>query len=290
MYFSSNGHVGMGGQDVFISRKDETGAWQKPVNMGYPLNTFSDEYGLIVNSKGELGMFASDRDLSKKRDVFTLQIPKQFKPTYVNYVKGIVYDVDSKEELNANFELSDLATNKMVAQTKSITNSGEYLVCLPVDKEYGLYIYKDGYLFQSENFSLKGNENKIKPYEINVPLQTLQVGRKVILNNVFFDFESSLLLEKSKNELLKVRDFLNKYQQVSFEIQGHADSIGTEEYNQKLSESRAREVYKYLIENGIPESRLLYRGFGYNVPLNKNNTSMGRAMNRRVELLITKIE
>lgn len=289
LYFSSDGHVGMGGQDIFISRRGKNGRWETPENLGYPLNTYSDEYGLIVNAKGAIGMFASDRDGARKRDIFSFEMPAQFRPVYVSYVKGVVYDSDSKKELRADFELSDLSTDEIVAQSKSMSGSGEYLVCLPINKDYGLNISKDGYLFHSENFTLLGNETDVKPFEVNIPLQTIKVGRKVVLNNIFFDFDSFVLQEKSKTELKKLIEFLIKYPKVSIEVSGHTDNVGTEEYNVTLSKKRAEVVYLYLIDNGIPAERLSFEGYGYSEPAKENKTIEDRAKNRRTEFKIIKI-
>lgn len=289
LYFSSDGHVGMGQQDIFVARKKPDGSWGKPENLGYPLNTYKDEYGLIVNARGSIGMFASDREGAQKRDIFTFDMPKEFKPQFVSYVKGVVYDSDSKERIRADFELSDLETEEIVAKSKSIEGSGEYLVCLPVNKDYGLNISKDGYLFHSENFTLIGDETDVEPFEIDIPLQTIKVGRKVILNNIFFKFDSYVLLPKSKTELGKLVEFMTKYPKISIEISGHTDNIGTKEYNLQLSEKRAEVVYKYLIEKGITADRMEYKGYGYEEPSADNTTEEGRQKNRRTEFKIIKI-
>lgn len=290
LYFSSDGHVGMGGQDIFISRRNREGKWGKPVNLGYPINTYSDEYGLIVNSKGVLGMFATDRPGTKKRDIFSFEMPLKFRPAQVSYVSGVIYDKESQQKIRADLELSDLETDKVVVQSKSFEGTGEYLVCLQVGKDYALYISKDGYLFHSENLTVPEQNDNSKPYEINIPLQTIQEGRKVVLNNIFFKFDSYELEDKSKTELKRLIDFMKKYPNVYFEISGHTDNMGTEKYNKELSDKRAEVVWRYLIEMGINSHRISHKGYGYSQPATDNNSEASRAKNRRTEFKITKTE
>lgn len=289
LYFSSNGHIGMGKQDVFISRKID-GEWGNPQNLGYPINTHNDEYGFVVNSGGTTAYFSSDRILESQRDIYSFVMPQELRPHVVNYVKGVVFDPQSKKHIKADLELSDLETSLIVAQTKSIEGTGEYLVCLPVDRDYGLNISKDGYLFHSENFSLKGQKDISDPFLLNIELQTIKVGGKEILRNIFYETDSYLLKATSRFELNKLIDFMNNNPKVHVEIGGHTDNVGGEEHNQVLSENRARVVYEYLINKGVNKSKLTYRGYSYKEPVATNENVKGRAQNRRTEFKIVKIE
>lgn len=290
LYFASDGHAGLGNQDIFISRKNASGQWSKPVNLGYPINTYNDEYGLIVTPQGETAIYASDRTKETGRDLYTFELYEDIRPLKVSFVKGVVVDSDSKEELKADFELSDLETAEVVVKTNSIAGAGEYLVCLPVNKDYGLNVSKKGYLFHSENFSLKNSKDPTKPYEINIALQTIQVGRKEVLRNIFFETDSYELKKQSQAELMRLVRFMKENPEVRIEIGGHTDNVGTEQYNQELSELRAKAVYDYLLSNGLSPERLGYKGYSYSQPYTSNETSTGRAQNRRTEFKIIEID
>jgi len=289
LYFSSNGHSGLGQQDLFISRLNENGRWGKPQNLGYPINTFNDETGLFVSREGNNAFYASDRNEATGKDLYTFELPDDVRPVKVNIVKGVVVDSKSNIKLKADFELSDLETSEIIAKTSSITGAGEYLVCLPINKDYGLNVSKKGYLFHSENFSLKNTQDVSKPYEINISLQTIEVGKKEVLRNIFFETDSYELRKLSMYELNKLIKFLNENPEVKIEIGGHTDNVGTEKYNKELSEKRAKAVYDYLLQNDINSNRLSYKGYSYSQPYTTNETSKGRAKNRRTEFKIIEI-
>ena len=159
---------------------------------------------------------------------------------------------------------------------------------LPLGKEYAFNVSKEGYLFYSANFELKEKTDIIDPYILDIKLKKIKVGGFVVLRNVFYETASYELLPESKVELQKLIDFLNLNPTLVIEIAGHTDNIGSQEYNQKLSEARAREVFKYLVNHGINSSRLTYTGYGFSEPMSTNETPDGRALNRRTEFRVVK--
>jgi len=161
-------------------------------------------------------------------------------------------------------------------------------MCLPLGKEYAFNVSKEGYLFYSDNFQLKEKKEIIDPYILEIKMKKIKVGGAVILRNIFFTTGSFDLLPESKVELQKLIEFLNLNKTVFIEIEGHTDNIGNEDMNQKLSESRAKEVYKYLINKGIDTNRMKYKGYGLSQPVSSNETPEGRALNRRTEFMIIK--
>ena len=186
LYFSSNGHPGMGGLDIFMSKKDENGEWGTPVNLGYPINTFNDENSLLVNANGDIAYFASDREGGYgSLDLYQFELPENVKPEKVNYLKGKVYDAVTKKPVDARFELIDLKTGEVVVESYADEATGEYLVSLPINREYALNASKDGYLFFSENFLLTQGTD-MKPFQKDVPLQKIELDKTVVLKNVFF--------------------------------------------------------------------------------------------------------
>ncbi|MDY0143036.1 MAG: OmpA family protein [Bacteroidales bacterium] len=289
LYFASNGLPGMGDFDLYYSRLDDNGNWQTPVNIGYPINTKGEERSLIVNAKGDIAMFASSttkRDL----DIYYFKIPEEAKPVAVTYVKGYVYDIKTNKRLVAQCEMLDLENGEIIAEMVSEEGTGEYMVCLPIDKDYAFNVSKDGYLFYSENFSLTNLKNPEEPYIINIPLKPIEDGITVVLKNIFFEFNSFDLLPESYTELKKVIDYMNSNPKMKIEIGGHTDNVGTKEYNKDLSQNRARSVYNYLISKSIDANRLSFKGYDYSVPIADNDTEEGRAKNRRTEFKVISIK
>jgi outer membrane protein OmpA-like peptidoglycan-associated protein/tetratricopeptide (TPR) repeat protein len=287
LYFSSRGHPGMGGLDLFYSRKDLNGKWKKPANLGYPINTFADEIVLVVNANGDLAYFSSDKFGGKgKQDIYAFKLYLGARPEKTTYMKGIVFDKITKMKLEASFELIDLATGKVVVKALSDPRSGEFLLALPADKDYALNVSKEGYLFYSEHFELKGESSKAHPYIRNIPLQVIRIGETVVLKNIFFDTDKYDLKEESRAELGKLITFMNANKGIRIELSGHTDNQGSADHNMVLSQNRAKAVYDYLVSHGIPADRLTYKGYGLTRPIDTNDTEQGRANNRRTEFRI----
>jgi outer membrane protein OmpA-like peptidoglycan-associated protein len=288
LYFSSNGHPGMGGMDIFMSKPDSTGDWGKPVNLGYPINTSGDDNCLSISSDGTTAFFASDREGGYGGlDIYSFELYEEVRPEKVNYMKGVVFDAETREKLRARFELIDLKTGKVAVESHSNPGNGEFLVCLPGNTNYALNVSRDGYLFFSENFSLTGNNPSSDPFLKDVPLHRIRTGEKVVMKNIFFETDKYDLLPESLVELGKLAGFLKKNPDIRIEISGHTDNVGTPAYNQTLSENRARAVYDYLVRAGLDPGRLAYKGLGLSQPIDTNDTEQGRANNRRTEFRIT---
>jgi outer membrane protein OmpA-like peptidoglycan-associated protein len=174
----------------------------------------------------------------------------------------------------------------MVARSFSDPVNGEFLLVLPSDKDYGLNVSKDGYLFYSENFSLKGMHGIDKPFIKNIALKPVKVGEAIVLRNIFFDTDKYILKPESLTELQKLLELMKKNPSIKVELGGHTDNAGTATHNLELSKNRAKTVYDYLLMNGIPEGRLSYQGYGLTRPIESNDTEQGRASNRRTEFRV----
>ena len=161
------------------------------------------------------------------------------------------------------------------------------MVSLPVDKDYAFNASREGYLFFSGNFSLKGL-NDLEEHVMEVPMEKIKPGSKMILNNIFFETASFQLRDHSTIELDKLAEFLLLNRTTRIEIGGHTDNVGGIEENQILSENRAMEVVEYLIDNGIETYRLVAKGYGESDPISDNDTEKGRAQNRRTEFMVIK--
>ncbi len=286
LYFSSNGHPGMGDLDFFVSRRQPDGTWGEPQNLGYPINTKGQEFSLIVAPDGKTGFFASTTIAGGfgELDLYSFELPEESRAIEIAYIRGKVINQKTREPIAAKIEFSDLATGEVVLQEQS-GRDGNYFTVLPGNSDYALSIQKQGFLFYSKNFSL-ATQSAEKAFILNVELVPIEVGKKVKLENVFFDFDSYELDEKSYAELQTVQNFLDENPSVKIAIEGHTDNQGTAAYNKTLSNNRAKAVYQYLVDAGVEAGRLSYQGYGDTQPVATNDTEEGRALNRRTEIKI----
>jgi outer membrane protein OmpA-like peptidoglycan-associated protein len=215
-------------------------------------------------------------------------LPGKVRPNLVNYVKGLVFDKQSHELLDAKIEIINLKDGKIIYDDVTDQETGEFLATMTSGKSFGLNVSKDGYLFYSQNFT-PDMSLYTKPFRIEVPLQKIEPGRLVVLNNIFFESNKFDLLAESKTELQQLIRFMNENPTVSIEIGGHTDNIGDDQSNLELSENRAKMVYNYLITNKINDKKISFKGYGEGLPLNDNLTEENRKNNRRTEFkIITK--
>lgn len=289
LYFSSEGHPGMGSADLFYATRDEYGIWSTPKNLGYPINTKDREISLSVSANGTTAYFSSDRGKAVgDLDIYSFELPSSVQAESVTWVNAIVTDAKTKLPLKANVQLINIATGQVVATSTSDQQNGEFLVVLPSGNDYALYVQREGYLFHSENFSLT-ELLPIAPYLIKVALQPISAGEMITLKNIFFETASDAILNVSEPELNKVVDLMKKNPNMKIKINGHTDNIGTEADNLKLSNSRGLSVKNYFIANGIDASRITYQGYGESKPIDNNTSESGRANNRRTEIEIVSI-
>lgn len=288
LYFASNGRVGMGGYDLYYSTLQADGTWSEPVNMGYPINSPADEINVFINAHGTVAYIASDKDGGYGGlDLYSFELDDQLRPNPVTYIKGRVRDAFSGEPLSARIEMIDLNSRQLLTATTSDPQTGSYLACVHTGGNILLNVSHPDYPFYSENFQIEKSYTELSPYLKDISLQPTDVGTVVTLKNVFFDFDRSELKPESFVELNKLADYLMK-NAIRIEIGGHTDDQGSEEYNDRLSENRAKAVYDYLIQKGIPAERLQYKGYGMRLPVADNGTEEGRAANRRTEFKIVR--
>jgi len=315
LYFSSLGHGTIGGFDIFKSTKDDEGNWTKPVNLGYPINTPDDDIYFVLSADGKTGYYSSVRidgkgfsdiykiEFLKSKTIFQdtednliavhdsanvqLEQKQDIQTVYLTLITGIVFDGISLEPIEARIRIFDNNTDSLILTTNSDVKDGSYIVTLPSGINYGMNVTADNYLFHSENFDLPKDE-AFKRIILDIPLYQVSEGAKVILKNIFFDFNSSVLRRESLPELFRIVNFLEENKGIKIEVSGHTDDIGSHEYNKKLSENRAKAVVDFLIEQGIDKSRLQYRGASFDEPIALNESEEGRQLNRRVEFKILK--
>jgi outer membrane protein OmpA-like peptidoglycan-associated protein len=285
LYFTSNGHPGYGGDDLFVTRKQPDGTWSKPENLGYPINTIENEGCLVIAADGKTAYYASDRaDSRGGLDLYTFELREDIRPAKTLWVKGKVFDSTTRKGLPSSVVLTDLASRQVISNLQTDA-TGNYLITLPEGRNYAFEVKRRGYLFFSENFSLTGNFGDTT-YHIDIPLQPLTPGALVVLKNIFFDPNKFDLKPESGAELDEIVQLLKDNPTVKIQINGHTDNSGKPADNITLSEDRAKSVTSYLISKGIGPARLSSKGWGDTQPIADNSTPEGRARNRRTELKI----
>lgn len=284
LYFTSNGHPGYGGDDLFMARKGQKNTWDNAVNLGYPINTIENEGSLVIAADGRTAYYASDRGDSKGGlDIYTFELRSDIRPARTLWVKGKVFDKKTGKGLPSAVELTDLSSQEITSKVQT-DETGNYLVTLPVGKEYAFNVNRKGYLFFSENFSL--SQQADSTFHIDIPLQPIEANASVVLKNIFFDVNKYDLKPSSTAELDKVFILLRDNPTLTIQLNGHTDNIGKAEDNLVLSNNRAQSVVKYLVTKGIEQKRLSFKGYGATQPVADNNSEQGRAQNRRTELKV----
>ena len=286
LFFNSNGHPGYSEKpDLFVTRKLPDGKWGKPENLGYPINTIEDEGSLVVAADGKTAYFSSDRsDTKGGLDIYTFELRTDIRPLKTLWVKGQVYDLKTKNGLPSTVELTDVSTRQLISKLQT-DEDGNYLVTLPVGKEYAFNVHRKGYLFYSENYNMSGISSD-STYTADIPLQPIEANAHIILKNVFFDTKKTELKPESITELDNVVRLMNENPGMKILISGYTDNVGKPADNLLLSKGRAVSVVNYLINKGIGNSRLSVKGFGESNPLADNTTEAGRTLNRRTELSV----
>jgi outer membrane protein OmpA-like peptidoglycan-associated protein len=308
LYFMSNGHKGMGGFDIYLSRKDSTQKWGKPIHLGYPINTIADEGALCINRTGETAYFSSSkRDTPGKGmtsktniDIFSFPLYPDIRPIPVTFVTGEIFANDSNQPLPAQLEISVTETEAIIFKAK-IDSSGKFFICLPSGQNYSLSASYPGYTLYSNRFTLLDAHSALEPYYLTILLQKInkpataistekmvEEGDPIVLKNVFFETGSAQLNPNSLHELNLLSQWLAENAAIYIQINGHTDHIGAEEMNVQLSTQRAKTVYEYLIQSGIGRERLRYKGYGSSKPVADNATEKGRKENRRTEFILLK--
>jgi len=285
LYFTSNGLPGYGDEDLYITRKGANGKWSTPQNLGYPINTINEEGTIFVAADGKTAYYSSDRSDSRGGlDIYSFELREGVRPIKTLWVKGKVFDQKTKAGLPSAVELIDLATQQTISKVQT-DETGNYLITLPTGKDYAFNVNRRGYLFYSDNYSLK-NKAPDSTYEKNIPLQPIEANASVVLRNIFFDINKYELKPESQVELDKVVQLLQDNPTVKVQLEGHTDNVGSAADNLKLSENRAKAAVAYISSKGIDPKRLVSKGFGATRPIADNQTEEGRAQNRRTELKV----
>ena len=260
LFFASTNFPTLGGFDIFYSRKDSLGNWQKPINIGYPINTVADEISLFVSTDGNQAYFASNNlNGIGGWDIYSFGLYEGAKPERVLFLKGDLLDENKQIIEDVDLEIKNLTTQEI---TTIKVDAGAYISSLTLakDDDVLITIKKEGFAFNSTYIS--ANEN------------------------IYFD-NNSYELKRTTNEILiEFAKYLEVNNTLIIEINGFTDNVGNQAYNQLLSENRAKAVRDLILLQGISEKRVFYNGFGESYPITSNDSEKGRGQNRRTEFKI----
>lgn len=287
LFFSSDGHYGLGGLDLFVSEK--TSDWTMPSNLGMPVNSNNDEISLFINASGTHGFYAVENSSgrsSSQTQIVKFRIPADtLLENRASYVTGRVFDQSTKEPLGATLKMHNLEDPEDVYTVESDPITGQYFLVLTSGNQYGVFIEKENYLFEELSFEAKNN-SALEPDTIDIYLSPIKVGSTVALKNLYFQLDSYKLDGKSRSELDELSHYISKNEGLKFLIEGHTDNTGSEAYNMNLSRKRAQAVYDYLVTSGVNPKQVDYKGFGSSVPTAVNDTQEGRSKNRRINVTV----
>ncbi len=287
LYFASNGGYGLGGFDIYFSRKNAN-TWETPINIGYPINTEKNELGFIVSINGKKAFFSSN-NLSDDGgwDIYSFDLHNSVRPKNVLLAKGKIELIGKEDVKEVQIEVKSNITQKV---TKGIVdeNTGEYAIAFAVEKdeEFLLTVKKKDFAFTSKYIQPKQITLK-NTVKIDMEMKPIEIGKKIEIKDIHFETAKAVFDKASMFILDNFIEFLNDNPNVIIEIHGHTDNEGDRELNLKLSLKRAKAVHDYLVIMGVSSNQIIdYKGFGENKPKTTNKTIEGRAINRRTEFVI----
>ena len=288
LYFSSDTHLGLGGLDIFYCKKDSTGNWANPVNIGYPINSENDDLAFFVSTDGKTAYFSSNK-LSGVGgwDLYEFPLHRAARPEKVLFIKGDVKAEQGEILFDAVVEVKSI-NSKKVSRIDVNQESGQYVgvVNIQEDEDVIVTVKSKDYAFNSQYIS-SDDIYFHKPADLDFEMQAIEEGKSFRINNIYFNTDAFELNQQAKNVLSSFTEFMDLNPSVSVAIHGHTDNVGDDTSNLELSAKRAQEVHDYLISIGVDANRLSHKGFGESKPLVANDTEEGKATNRRTEFFIT---
>lgn len=285
LFFSSTNFPSLGGFDIFYSRKDSLGVWGVPVNIGYPINSVADDISLFVSTDGDKAYFSSNNlNGVGGWDIYSFSLYDGARPNRVLFVKGSFLDEYGQIVKGVNLEVKNIST-KEVTVVRPENGSYVFSVSLSDLDDVLITASKKGFAFNSSYIYADSNLFR-SPGTLDFKMQALSEGKSFKIDNVYFENNSYKINTVAREVLVEFAKYLEVNKSLIIEINGFTDNIGEKEYNQLLSENRARVVRDLILEQGISLSRVSYNGFGESFPVSSNDTEGGRSKNRRTEFRI----
>lgn len=276
LYFSSDGHYGLGDLDVFMIRRlSDTSwtQWSKAVNLGKYINTADADWGYRVSSSGQWAYFSAvDAEAGTKDDIYRFQLPAELRPEPVIALTGRLVDEQGRS-VSALIHWINLVTGEETGVATSDPATGMYYILLPSGGNYGFYADSGSYFSVSSQLDLT-NDRSYHTVTQNLSLyrvdDLVESGRPLRINNLFFDYDKSSLRPESYPELNRMAGIIRNNPGLKVEIMGHTDDAGPDDYNLTLSESRAKSVMQYLISKNVTATSLQAKGYGETKPMLPN--------------------
>lgn len=286
IYFSSSGHSGYGGEDIYMShRLDESWEhWSEPENLGPRVNGPNNEQFYVIPASGDF-VYYSSYNGDKQSDIYRIGLPVDKRPKPVTLVKGSVLNSKTGKPIGAVIHYEDLESGKELGTVKSDPLTGSYKIILPSGRRYGFYAETPGYFSENTNVDLT-DQHEYRTTTQNLNVVPIESGQTVPIRNVFFETGKTQLAAESSLELNRLVAIIQKHSSFSLEISGHTDDVGTDENNKSLSDKRANAVLKYLTSKGVAANRVVAVGYGESKPLVPNDSEYNRSLNRRVEFTV----
>ena len=287
LFFTSNGHYGLGGYDIFMSKRlSDTSwtQWSEPVNLGRNINTAFDEVFFHTAYDGKTVFYSKTNSReSHNNEIYTAQLPEKFRAETTSLLMGIVTGSDGKP-IHSNIIWEDFNTGTHLGNLKNDPVTGKFSITLPLGRQYEYFIEADGYVPQSGVVDTR-NTSVSQVVADSVSLRSvkemIEDSLCVVIKNIFFDFDKYDLKSESMGEIRHLAKFLSINPDLTIRIAGHTDNAGTAQYNQQLSENRANAVKNALVKLGIPQHKIITIGYGSSKPVSNVDSE-----NRRVEFMI----
>jgi outer membrane protein OmpA-like peptidoglycan-associated protein len=291
LYFSSDGHVGVGGLDIYYCKMNDDGSFSPPKNIGFPINSDKDEIGIVVSSDGDVAYFGA-KDLNNQRgyDVYQFKMPEKAKPEKVMILKGDVKTEDGTPPQNATVEVK-YTQSQTTQKIKVNEDDGKYAAVVKVDKKEDIVVsvQGDNVAFNTRVVMRKEDPKPPVVAKVNMETQVSEEGKPFVINDIYYSTSKADIDQKSFLILDEFAAYLIEHPNIEIEIRGHTDNVGNDAANLALSTDRAFEVLRYITSKGVDGKRISYKGYGETKPVATNETEEGRANNRRTEFLIKKM-
>ena len=290
LYFVSDcapDRLGAGGSDIFYARKNDNGDWEKPINIGYPINSQENEVGLVVSTDGHLAYYTTRSAESKGYDIYYFELYEAARPQKVKFVTGIMEDEAGNPIKDAVVEVS-YKDSKENIEFKVNGDDGKFAAIVKADdpQDVMVTVKKEGHSFDTK--LIKKSEvakiDNVFTKDIKMEIDEIKVGKSFTIDDILFATDSWELTEDSKFILDQFVKFLKSNPNIKVTIQGHTDDVG--DSNKTLSANRAKASLDYIVCEGIEASRLKSEGFGESKPKVPNNSAQNRALNRRTDFYI----
>ncbi len=289
LYFASEGHLGFGGSDIYVSRRldDSWTRWSAPRNLGKDINTPGIDGYYTLSAAGDYAYLVSDLNgINRSRDIFSIKLPDTLKPEPVLLVRGTVYNAKTLAPIEAGLQYERTENEQEIGTARTTPEDGSYKVVLPNGHDYRFRAEAKGYIDLTQYMPV-AEIKEFQEIQQDLYMLPIEIGQVIPLPNIVFHQSRYELLDASLPELNRLVRLMQINPSLEIELGGHTDNFGSFSANKKLSENRVTVVKDYLVSKGIKAKRITTQAYGSTRPLASNETEATRRLNRRVEFTVT---